>query len=175
MNRVLTRCLLTLVGSAIGLAGGVLLEEGAAVTLVCGAFGGVMALASVIDLQERRIPNWLTYTNLVGAIVLAGAYGVGTLVEAILGAALAGTVMLVFYILARGQLGLGDVKFSVMVGAFVGAAQVPTYLLVGSGLGAIAGLVLLLLGHDRRAAFAYGPFLSIAGLVVMLSAGPVVH
>ncbi len=161
-------------GFALGVAGGMLLDRDAGVSLVCGIFGAIMTVAAAIDLQERRIPNRLTYPGVVVALALAMAYGRSTLVDAVLGTAFAGGVMLLFFVLARGGLGLGDVKFSAMVGAVIGVAQVPTYLLIASGLGAIAGVTLLAMGRDRRAGIAYGPFLSVGGLVVLLTAGPVV-
>ena len=142
---------------------------------ICAGFSGAIAAGAVIDLQERRIPNRLTYSGLVVGLILAGISGVASSVEAVGGIVLAGGAMGVMWVLGRGALGLGDVKLSAMAGAFLGAGSVPLYLLLGSLLGATAGALLLLRGAKRGSTFAYGPYLGAGALLAMLIAGPLVH
>lgn len=158
-------------GTGTALVGG---YDGIAVAAVA-LFVAVLALATMIDLRERRIPNALTYPGTLLAIVLAGVTaGTGGAIEALAGMLVAGGVMLVVWLIGRGGLGMGDVKLSAFVGASVGPAMVPTYLVVGSGLGALAGVALLLRGRDRHSTFAYGPYLAIGATVAIIVGGPLV-
>ena len=65
-------------------------------------------LAAVIDVQTRRIPNWLTAAAFLLAIGLAAWQD--NLVPALLGAALCLVVGIAIAALARGAFGGGDVK-----------------------------------------------------------------
>lgn len=158
-------------GAAAAVLGG---YEGIAVGAVA-LFVAALAVATAIDLRERRIPNALTYPGTLLAIVLAGVTtGTGGLIEALAGMLVAGGVMFVVWLVGRGGLGMGDVKLSAFVGAAIGPMMVPTYLVVGSGLGALAGIALLLRGRDRRSTFAYGPFLAIGATVAIIVGGPLI-
>jgi prepilin peptidase CpaA len=81
-----------------------------------------VALAAVIDICERRIPNWLVIPLLVSGI-LAGAATAGPagLKRSLLGLLVAAGVAGPFWYL-RG-LGMGDVKLLAGVGAWLGPAQ----------------------------------------------------
>ncbi len=78
--------------------------------------------AAVFDVQQHRIPNWLTYPGMVSGIVLRGVLfgwkGLGSAVE---GFAFAGGVMLLFY--AVRAMGAGDVKLMAAIGSLLGPRQ----------------------------------------------------
>ncbi len=163
-------------GAGAGAVGAVVIGdyEGIAVAAVA-AFVAALAVATAVDLRERRIPNALTYPGTLLAVVLAGVTaGTSGLIESLVGMVVAGGVMFIVWLVGRGGLGMGDVKLSAFVGAAVGPAMVPTYLVVGSGLGALAGIALLLRGRDRRSTFAYGPFLAAGAAVAIIAGGPLV-
>ena len=148
--------------------------DGIAIAAVA-TFVAVLAVATAIDLRERRIPNALTYPGTLVAIALAGVTaGVSGLFEASAGMLVAGGVMFIVWLLGRGGLGMGDVKLSAFVGAAVGPTMIPIYLVVGSGLGALAGVALLLRGRDRHSTFAYGPYLAIGATVAIIVGGPLI-
>ncbi len=84
----------------------------------------VAAFAALTDARTGHIPNWLTGTALVAAVVFHGAFGIATggLAEgaravgwAVVGAAACGA--LPAYLFARGAMGGGDVKLLVALGA----------------------------------------------------------
>jgi leader peptidase (prepilin peptidase)/N-methyltransferase len=163
-------------GAAAGAVGAVVIGdyEGIAVAAVA-AFVAALAVATAVDLRERRIPNALTYPGTLLAVVLAGVTaGTSGLIESLVGMVVAGGVMFLVWLVGRGGLGMGDVKLSAFVGAAVGPAMVPTYLVVGSGLGALVGIALLLRGRDRRSTFAYGPYLAAGAAVAIIAGGPLV-
>jgi prepilin peptidase CpaA len=80
-----------------------------------------LLLAVHQDVRSLRIPNWLTFPSLLGAIALGalrgGAAGAGA---ALLGAVVA--LAIGFLPFALGWLGAGDVKGSMVLGALWGAA-----------------------------------------------------
>jgi prepilin peptidase CpaA len=82
----------------------------------------VVAVATLSDLQARRIPNWLVVpfllTGLAVSTITQGLAGLG---QSVLGLALAAVVMGGFYLL--GGLGMGDVKLCAAIGAWVGPSQ----------------------------------------------------
>ena len=79
----------------------------------------VATAAAVIDVQQRRIPNRLTYPAM-GAGVLLRAYFFGWhgLLTALGGCLLAGGIVFVFY--AVRAMGAGDVKLLAAIGSLVG-------------------------------------------------------
>lgn len=78
----------------------------------------VAAVAAFFDLRSRQIPNWLTYTSLLLALV--AAFFVGgqeRLLLHVAGIAVALPFLAFFYL---GLFGGGDVKLMASIGAFAG-------------------------------------------------------
>jgi prepilin peptidase CpaA len=87
--------------------------------LSCAPMFALLVWAAVSDCASRRIPNWLTYTLILGGLVQAvnGGAGVGV------GASLLGMLVgfsLTFVFFAVGAMGGGDVKLLTGVGAWLG-------------------------------------------------------
>jgi Flp pilus assembly protein protease CpaA len=76
-------------------------------------------IASVTDLREMRIPNWLTMPLLAGGLVYGGVHaGVGGLGGSLLGATAAGAIFVAAYAMAGG--GAGDAKLMLALGSWLG-------------------------------------------------------
>jgi prepilin peptidase CpaA len=100
----------------------------------------LLAMATVMDIHSRRIPNWLVLPFLAaGVVVNTARYGVKGLGQSMGGIALAAAVVGVLCWL-RGM-GMGDLKLCAAVGAWIGPGQLGLAL-VATG---IAGGVLALL------------------------------
>lgn len=110
-----------------------------------GVLAAGLAVATVIDLKSRRIPNVLTASMFGLGIGLAAAGASGISVPAsILGCFLGLLLMMPGY--ALGATGAGDVKLMAAVGAIVGPALViPAFLFTS-----IAGGVLAIIVAARR-------------------------
>ena len=134
--------------------------------------GTVGGLVTVSDLRERKIPNAVTYPAFLGAVALAAGAGIEVAGNALLGAAAAGGALLLFHLLSRGALGLGDVKLSAYLGAALGVQAVPALLVLSAAVGALGALVLVARGQGRGDAFAYGPYIALSGLIVLVLRGP---
>jgi len=102
-----------------------------------------LVIASVSDLRERRVPNWLTVGMLFGGLLArfltAGLQGL-TLG---LAGALVGLVVLL-YPFARGWIGGGDVKLLSACGGWLGPLLVLEVALVGAVVGGVLSVVCLL-------------------------------
>lgn len=137
--------------------------------LALGAFFAALAVVSMVDLHERRIPNVLTYPGIAIAVGLAAARGAGA--ESLAGLLGAGGFMTIGWLVGRGRLGLGDIKLAAFIGAAIGLDAVPTYLLIATGSGALAALGALVVRRDRRATLPFGPWLALGGTAAALLYG----
>lgn len=130
---------------------------------------------TLIDLDSRRIPNVLTASGAVLALVLVAALEPGKLPEhAIAGLGAGGFLLAAVLAYPRGM-GLGDVKLAAVLGLFLGRTVAPA-MMVALVAGTLAGvLVMARLGvaEGRRTKLPFGPFLALGGLVGVL-AGPAI-
>lgn len=98
------------------------------------------AVASVPDVREHRIPNWLTLPLLAAGLLYMGIMGGGAgLGDAVAGAAVASSVFVVGYLFAGG--GAGDAKLMMALGAWLGW-EVSTVLLVCVLITGMAGIMI---------------------------------
>ena len=136
-------------------------------------FLAMLAVVTVTDLRERRIPNRVLIAAIAAELPLLALADPGTL-PGRLGAALAGGGAFLGLALARpGAFGLGDVKLIGTMGLFLGEAvlgAVLVALLAGSAVGAV-----LFARHGRAAAkhtIPFGPFLALGALLALLLPSP---
>ncbi len=105
----------------------------------------VVVLATITDLRERRIPNWLVLPFLVlGLIVAATRHGWNGLWQGSLGVVAAVAVMGVFVYL--GGMGMGDLKLCAALGAWLGPSQLCLALVLTGLAGGVMALVWALTG-----------------------------
>jgi len=104
----------------------------------------VATVGAVKDFRGHRIPNWLTYSGLIAALVARiGLGGWTELRGGLAGMLFAGGIFFLLFLL--GGMGGGDVKLMAAVGAWVGLAQVGILLVVSAIAGGLlaAGYVLV--------------------------------
>lgn len=88
---------------------------------------GWLAVLSLYDVRERRLPNWLTLPGAAAILGVATVAGQGT--AAALGAlALCGLYATV-HLVSPAAMGAGDVKLALGLGALTGAFGVDVWLL----------------------------------------------
>jgi prepilin peptidase CpaA len=110
------------------------------------ALAALLTAAVVMDVRERRIPNWVTVPGLLAGLVMGALIEGGVPVAALAGAGLA--LLVSFPLVALGGLGAGDSKLLTAVGAFVGAGGLLPVLVYGG----IGGGVLAIINLIRRRA-----------------------
>ena len=97
-------------------------------------------IASVFDVQTRRIPNWLTGGSILIALCLQALRGWDGFALSLLAGLLGGGVLFLFFI--AGGMGAGDVKLMAAVSCFTGLRLLPTVLLATALSGAVFALAL---------------------------------
>lgn len=134
----------------------------------------ILILVIVTDLEHRLILHAVTVPGtllaLVGSIFING----NSLLFALLGAVIGFVVFFAFFWLGKtlfgpGALGFGDVTLSTMMGAMVGFPAIIFALTLGILLGGVLTFLFMLLGRlSLRSHVAYGPFLAVAGIVIII-------
>jgi len=114
---------------------------------------GIVLTAAAIDLQRRRIPNWLTFGAWLLALPLQLLlHGAGAGMQAWLYGWLSGLALFLPFYLLRGM-AAGDVKLMAAVGALLGAEPALHVALATFLIGGAWALVLVLQrGMARQAA-----------------------
>lgn len=102
----------------------------------------VGVLASLFDIMERRVPNWLVFPVMATGItyhqLIGGWKGAGLAVE---GAAVGAAILLGPYVF--GAVGAGDVKLLMAFGALAGPENILRGSFAGIVLGGVGALVAL--------------------------------
>ncbi len=139
------------------------------------AFCAALVALTGIDFDTQLLPDQITLP-LMWLGLLINIFGVfATLPDAVIGAAAGYLVLWSVYWLfklltGREGMGYGDFKLLAALGAWFGWQALPMMLLVSSLAGAAIGVSLMLFqGKDRRTAIAFGPYLAIAGFVVLFA------
>jgi leader peptidase (prepilin peptidase)/N-methyltransferase len=150
----------------------------------------VLIACTFIDFEFRILPDPLTYAGIVGGVIGSAAFPalhrgadgwvfdvilfsphVASLVAASLGAVFgAGVILFVrvvgSWIFRKEAMGQGDVFYMAFIGAFVGWRGVLGTFVIACFAGSVYGIAHWLITRDRYLAF--GPFLSLGALVMML-------
>ncbi|MEZ4415820.1 MAG: prepilin peptidase [Gemmatimonadota bacterium] len=103
----------------------------------------VLALGGIwFDVRERRIPNALTVSVLVAALLWRAPLGLAALGQGLTGAGLCFALSLLLFL--TGGLGGGDVKMLTAAGALLGPARLDTALLVMALVGGVMAVMQIL-------------------------------
>jgi prepilin peptidase CpaA len=95
--------------------------------------------AAIIDVQQHRIPNRLTYPGIICGFAVRGLFfGLKGLATAAAGCLLAGGIMFLFYVVRA--MGAGDVKLMAALCAFVGPHDAVGVLLATAIFGGVLGI-----------------------------------
>lgn len=110
-------------------------------------------VAAVVDVYTRRIPNALTYSTIVAAIVgrtaLEGAAGARS---ALLGGIVGGGVFFVFFLLHA--MGAGDVKLITAIGCLLGPGKALEIVLATAIAGGVLGVAYAMWRRQLRSILA---------------------
>lgn len=150
------------------------------VLMVSALLGGLLALLAAYDLEQMRLPDWLTLP--LAASGLAGTAWIGTesaVSHALAAAGAALALWLVGFLYERFRsrqgLGLGDVKLFGALGAWVGAGGLASTLLAGCLIALTALIAARLAGRqiDAVTPIPFGIFLALGGWITWVY-GPLV-
>jgi len=165
-------------GLAAVLAIGVVLTKHTPRDVVLGlALVAVLLPITLIDLDERIIPNKITLPAAVGAVVIGLLFAPARVPGRLIAGAAAGGFLLVFVLAHPRGMGMGDVKLAGVLGLYLGAS-VAVALLVGVIAGVIVGAVVMArvgVTEGRKTAVPFGPFLALGGVVALFVGPQIVH
>lgn len=133
----------------------------------------VLGMATVTDLEERKIRNALVAPAAVFAVVVGLVMHASGVPAQVVAGVASGAFLLLFAVIYRGGLGMGDVKLGLVLGLFLGQLVIPALVigLVASAIFGVAVIIRLGLARGRKTAIPLGPFLAIGGAAAVL-AGP---
>ena len=133
---------------------------------------------SVIDLRTQLLPDSITLPLLWLGLLLSLARVFATPAASIVGAAAGYLSLWSIYHLFRlvtGKegMGYGDFKLLAALGAWFGWQALAPVILLSSVGGALIGILLIVFrGHDRQVPIPFGPYLAIAGWLMLIGGGP---
>jgi prepilin peptidase CpaA len=108
--------------------------------------------AAAIDVEQRRIPNWLTYPGIILGVVLRGLLmGWDGIASALAGCVLAGGIFLLFYVVRA--MGAGDVKLAAAIGSLLGPVDAVAMLLATAICGGVLAIGYAVYRQRVRATF----------------------
>jgi leader peptidase (prepilin peptidase) / N-methyltransferase len=126
---------------------------------------------TLIDLEQRLLPNRLTGPGAALAVVLGLALDPAGEPERLAAGAAAGGFFLVAALAYPRGMGMGDVKLAAVLGLFLGR-EVAVAVLVALIAGVVAGAAISArvgVAEGRKTAIAFGPFLALGGVVAVLA------
>jgi len=137
--------------------------------LVGSIFVGSLVVIAATDIERRIIPDVVLVPASLVVLLLNSALHPS--IEWIVAAAAAFVFFFVVHLFSPKGLGMGDVKLAFLIGAGLGW-NVVAALIFGTFAAAIYGVVLVVMrpGAGAKTAFAMGPFLSGAAIVVLFLA-----
>lgn len=142
-------------------------------------FGGLMIVASFIDLRTFILPDIITIPGSIAAVPCAALLTPLGWKGALLGAGIGGGLFWSLRLLYRGLkgvegLGLGDVKIMFMIGALAGPQNLPLVITVSAFTGLVAGLIMMVMDkeHEYGSMIPFGPFLALGSMLTILYAEP---
>lgn len=126
--------------------------------------GALVVAGSAVDLATHRLPDTLTGSAAVAALVALLPAGLAAFGAGVLGALVLGGAFAAVHLVAPHALGAGDVKLAPSLGALLAAASwsAPVLAVLLAALGVLA---LALRQHARRVPF--GPPLLVAAWVIL--------
>jgi leader peptidase (prepilin peptidase)/N-methyltransferase len=136
-----------------------------------------LAIVLLVDLWTRFIYTNLILAGIVAGLVFAAAESPSALLRSFVGMIAALLVFALFFVMAAAlyrnvnvvPFGLGDVYLAAMIGAMVRISWVAQALFLGIILGGVAAALMLLSRRvSRRSAVAYGPYLCLGALLILL-------
>lgn len=161
-------------GTAVLFAALPSLVEGWVPLAIIAFYEAVLVLVIVIDMEHRLILHIVTFPTTLLAIGLSEFLVGNGWRSAAVGAVTGFLIFYIFYwigqiVFGPGALGFGDVTLSMTMGAMLGFKLIIFALVLGILIGGIISTLLILLRFASRHSYIpYGPFLALAGMVMLV-------
>ena len=142
--------------------------------VIYSAYIAILILVIVIDVEHRLVLHVVTLPTMVFALAASYLLDDTNVRLALVGGLVGFVLFFLVYLLGQrlfgpGALGFGDVTLAATLGFMLGFHRVFFALVLGILLAGLWSLLGLLTGRiSRRTHFAYGPFLAVAGIVMII-------
>lgn len=147
--------------------------------LIIGLYLSILVLVIVIDIEHKLILHIVTVpTTLIAILGLSWLLPDNNMRLAAVGALTGFVMFFIFFwigerFFGQGALGFGDVTLSMTMGAMLGFQYIIPTLVLGILFGGVlSGLLLLFRIVNRSSYLPYGPFLAIAGMIMLVWGDP---
>jgi leader peptidase (prepilin peptidase)/N-methyltransferase len=137
-------------------------------------FASALIALAVIDYYHQILPDEITLTGLVLAVVYSFFRSDLNLTRALIGAVSGASFLLLvfgaYYLLRKKEgLGMGDVTLMLFVGAFLGWQKSFLTLILGSFVGAFIGIYFIFIKKEKlQFALPFGTFLAPAAFIALM-------
>jgi leader peptidase (prepilin peptidase)/N-methyltransferase len=141
-------------------------------TVYAWIFIALLIVLTWIDIDTHLLPDHLTISLLWLGLIINIKSGFVNLESAVLGAVVGYFILWIIFwmfklITGKEGMGYGDFKLLSALGAWLGWESLLPIVIVSSFIGSVVGVFLIILKtHQKSSAIPFGPFLSLAGLVV---------
>ncbi len=137
-------------------------------SLVAAIAGAALIVLAAIDIEQRIIPNRIVLPAAAIVLVVNLSLSPGHAAEWILAPLAVAVVLMVPQLLGRAWMGMGDVKLALLLGAALGWGVVGALLLSFVLVLPVALLLMFRGGLEaRKAMIPFGPFMALAGLILL--------
>ena len=134
----------------------------------------ILIPVTFIDIDEKIIPNWLTFTGLIGCVTITLIFQIELWRFMLQGMVTGGLFMALLMVLGKwlfkkDAMGMGDLKLLIMIGAYVGM----TGALLSVYIGAMIAFVLIIIQWlsrriNLKETIPFGPFIAVGTLVYVV-------
>ena len=154
-------------------------------------WGCVFLVIIFIDWEHQLILNKITYPAAIIALIVLGVDslfpGTGILknynmipqpsiLSGLIGGGIAFTFFLIVYLINPRGMGIGDIKLVALIGLVFGIPLSIAALLIGIIIGGVVAVIILALKmKGRKDVIAYGTFLAIGPILMLLWGNPIWH
>ncbi len=130
----------------------------------------VLAIAAIVDIHRKMIPDWLTLPGLAWVLVASAFLGWPRMADALLGTLLCGGALFILAVVSRGSIGGGDVKLMAMIGGSLGWRWGFGVLFFAQLAAAAVALCLFITRRKgRKDTLPFGPFLAAFALLAIVA------
>jgi len=131
-------------------------------------FCAVLLVLSVIDLEQRRIPNRIVVPAMAAVLAAQAALYRGEAVEFLAAAFAAALFLLLPLLVYPAGMGMGDVKLAAFLGAALGRDVVDAFVVAFFAVAVVTVVILVREGSTaRKRAIAFGPYLATGGIAAL--------
>jgi leader peptidase (prepilin peptidase)/N-methyltransferase len=135
------------------------------------AFLVTLGVVSVIDFEQRRIPNVIVLPAAAVALVLVALLQPGQVKAAIIGGVGASLFFLIPALVAPRAVGAGDAKLALLIGVVLGVDVVQALIITSFAAGAVAAGLIVAGGSNRKRTIPLGPFFAAGGAFALIASG----